>query len=98
MKKLTRERDIEAYFVKRVKEAGGLSFKFVSPGVRGVPDRIVILKGCVSFVELKAPFQNLRADQQRMHDKLDAAGADTHTLRTKEAVDMYIDYLKRWAE
>lgn len=35
------EKHVEAYLVKRVKEAGGLCEKFVSPANRSVPDRIV---------------------------------------------------------
>jgi hypothetical protein len=37
------ERTIEAALVRRVKELGGLCEKFVSPGRRSVPDRIVTL-------------------------------------------------------
>lgn len=93
-----REREIEQYLIRRVREAGGLQRKFVSPGHRGVPDRIVVLNGRVSFVEIKAPGKDLRDDQKREHAKLEAVGADTHTVRTKAAVDTFIDYLKRWAE
>ena len=86
-----RERDIEAYFVKRVKEAGGLQRKFVSPGVRGVPDRIAILKGAVHFVEFKAPGKSLRADQMREHDRLREQGASVFTIDSKEGVDFFIE-------
>jgi len=90
-----RERDIEAYFVKRVKEAGGLQRKFVSPGVRGVPDRIAILKGVVHFVELKAPGKFLRDDQVREHRKLRAAGvANIWIIDSKEGVDYFIERTK----
>ena len=37
-----KESQIESYMVRKVKEHGGLCFKFVSPGNPGVPDRIVI--------------------------------------------------------
>lgn len=85
-----RERDIEAYFVRRVKEAGGLQRKFVSPGHRGVPDRIVILRGAVYFVELKAPGKFLRADQLREHGRFEAAGYLPWTIDSKEGVDFFI--------
>ena len=87
-----RERDIEAYFVKRVKEAGGLSFKFVSPGVRGVPDRIAIFDRSVYFVELKAPGQLPRPDQLRMHKRMRAHGADVRIIASREDVDAFIGY------
>jgi hypothetical protein len=90
-----RERDVEAYFVKRVKEAGGLQRKFVSPGHRGVPDRIVVHFGDVYFVELKAPGKDLRPDQVREHEKLFAAGANTWVVACKQEVDTFIDFLTR---
>ena len=37
-----RESSIESYLVRKVKEHGGLCYKFVSPGNPGVPDRIII--------------------------------------------------------
>lgn len=50
------EKEIEAAFCKMVKRHGGLSLKWVCPGRRGVPDRIVILPGArIIFVELKRP-------------------------------------------
>jgi len=37
------EKQIEAYLVERVKEAGGIAYKFTSPQRRSVPDRLVLL-------------------------------------------------------
>ena len=49
------ERSVEAIFARRVRELGGLSFKF-APVVAGNPDRVVLMPGgAVYFVELKAP-------------------------------------------
>lgn len=48
------EKDIESKLTKAVKAERGRSYKFVSPGNSGVPDRIVALPGgCIGFVELK---------------------------------------------
>ena len=48
------EREIERKAGERVKAAGGLWLKWVSPGMAGVPDRILIAPGGrVVFVELK---------------------------------------------
>jgi hypothetical protein len=88
-----RERDIEQYFIRRVREAGGLQRKFVSPGHKGVPDRIFALNGHVAFVELKAPGEPLREDQAREHAKLRKAGCLVFVIDSKEAVDYFIqDY------
>lgn len=51
-----REREIEKSLVRAVQGRGGMCPKWVSPGLDGVPDRIVMLPdGKIGFVELKAP-------------------------------------------
>ena len=48
------EKQVEAYLIKRVKELGGMAYKFTSPQHRGVADRIVCLpNGQTWFVEVK---------------------------------------------
>lgn len=50
------EKEIERKLCKSVEKHGGLCLKWVCPGWRGVPDRIVLLPGGrVMFVELKRP-------------------------------------------
>lgn len=39
------EKVIEAHLVKRVKEAGGIAYKFTSPQRRSVPDRMIVMNG-----------------------------------------------------
>lgn len=50
---MEREKDIEARVKKGIEDAGGLFFKFTSPGNDGVPDRIAVLPGRTVYVELK---------------------------------------------
>lgn len=53
------------------KKEGALFYKWVSPGQAGVPDRILIHKGQVVFVELKASKSNgLSPIQQLQHKRL----------------------------
>ena len=40
-----RESEIERHLAIVAKEMGGMAVKFVSPGLNGVPDRIVLLPG-----------------------------------------------------
>ena len=62
------EKFIEAALVRRVKALGGLCEKFVSPGRRSVPDRLVTLPGGrVVFVEVKAPGKKPTELQERDH-------------------------------
>ncbi len=70
-----RESLIEKHLVAEVKKAGGVAFKFVSPGHRSVPDRIVLLPGGrIVFVECKSPGKPPRPDQLREHERLRKLG------------------------
>ena len=51
-----RERDIERRLVSEARERGGMAVKLVSPGIDGLPDRLVLMPGGkMAFVELKRP-------------------------------------------
>ena len=50
-----REKTIEHKLVVATKNMGGIAVKFISPGIDGMPDRLVLLPhGRLAFVELKA--------------------------------------------
>ncbi|HAB4051080.1 TPA_asm: VRR-NUC domain-containing protein [Salmonella enterica subsp. diarizonae] len=79
-----RENLIEKHLVAEVKKAGGEAYKFISPGHRSVPDRIVLLPGGrIVFVECKAPGKPPRADQLREHERLRALGFTVVVLASK---------------
>ncbi|CCW29247.1 putative nuclease p44 [Xenorhabdus nematophila F1] len=79
-----REDVIERHLVNEVKKTGGIAYKFVSPGRRGVPDRICVLpNGRVIFVECKAPGEKPRPDQLREHERLRALGQTVVVLDSK---------------
>ncbi len=87
------ERDVEAYLVKRVKELGGIAYKFTSPGRRSVPDRLVLwADGVAEFVECKAPGAKATPLQLREHDKLRALGFVVWVLDSKEEVDEFVSW------
>lgn len=66
-----REREIEKKLVKAVKSEGGMCPKLVSPGTDGMPDRLVMLpKGRIGFVEVKAPGKGPRPLQVKRHKQL----------------------------
>lgn len=70
-----RESTIERKLYNEVKAHGGMALKFVSPTLDGVPDRIVLLpKGKMAFIELKAPGKPLRPLQARRKRQLEALG------------------------
>lgn len=85
------EKDIEKYFVRRVKEVGGKAYKFVSPGNNGVPDRMVCLPGGrVVFVELKAPGKVPRPMQIHQIGILRELGFRVEIVDSKESADEFI--------
>lgn len=80
-----RENPVEKHLIKEVKKAGGRAYKFVSPGRRSVPDRIVLLPGGrLVFVECKAPGKPPRADQLREHERLRTLGFTVVVLDSKD--------------
>jgi hypothetical protein len=82
------EKTIEGYLVKRVRAAGGMAPKWVSPGQSGVPDRIVFLPGGrIIFVEVKAPGKKLRPLQVHVRGQLEALGVDFRVVDSKETVN-----------
>jgi len=83
----TRENKVERHLTASVEELGGVSRKWVSPGRDGVPDRIVIYKGRVVFVEVKTTGGRLSPAQAREHERLTAAGAEVVTVYGEEEVN-----------
>lgn len=75
------ERDVEKKLTDLTRQAGGKSYKWVAPGNRGVPDRILILPGGrIYFVELKTDSGRLTAIQIRQQKRLKELGANVRTL------------------
>lgn len=85
MKDIMLEKTIEQALVKRVKELGGMAEKFVSPGRRSVPDRLVTLpENTIIFVELKAPNKYPTELQELDHERRRALGCDVRVINTLE--------------
>ena len=76
-----REKVIEQKLIQAVKKAGGLAIKFVSPGLNGMPDRLVILpESNIAFVEIKAHGLKPRPLQVRRHELLRRLGCKVYVL------------------
>lgn len=85
------ENDIENYLIKKVELLGGLCMKFVSPGRRGVPDRIILIDGKTFFVELKRPGGVLRKDQIKMKEKFEKQSISVYVVDTKRKADVLLN-------
>jgi hypothetical protein len=82
-----RERDIEAYLVKRIKELGGEVRKVNWTGRRGAPDRLVMLPGAGVWVELKAPGKKPEPHQLREHERMRAMGQRVEVIDSFDGVE-----------
>ena len=81
---MLRESHIEHACCALAKAVGWLTFKFVSPAHRGVPDRIFIKEGRIVFVEFKAPGKKPTKLQESVIAKLRASGCEVHVCDSVE--------------
>lgn len=87
-----REKYIEQRLVSEVKKHGGLCLKLASTGLDGIPDRMVLMsKGKIAFVELKAPKQKPRKLQLVRIKKLKKMGFSVYVLDNIEDIGGVID-------
>lgn len=88
------EAKIEQKLKKQIEMIGGKTFKFISPGMVGIPDRIVLYQGTVVFVELKAPGKKLRAIQEYRAKELRMLGFRVECIDTLEKVVRFVKGLE----
>lgn len=89
------ENIIEQRLRKETKARGGLAFKFVSPGMSGVPDRLVLMPGGrMAFVELKAPGKNLRELQKKRKEQLEKLGFTVYVADSLEMIGGILDEIQ----
>ena len=90
------EKHIERKLVEKVRKCGGLALKFVSPGLAGVPDRLVLMpEGRACFVELKAPGQEMRPLQLKRKEMLESLGFRVYCIDSTEKIGGVIDEIHR---
>lgn len=86
-----RESTLERRLVREVGRIGGKAPKWVSPGNRGVPDRIVILpNGKTVYVEMKATGKQLDPLQVRWSKILKHMGHRVYKIDSIESIDRFI--------
>ena len=82
------EKEIEQKLVRAVKAAGGICPKFVSPGMDGMPDRLILMPGGhMAFAELKAPGKKPRPLQLHRHDQLRSLGFQVFVVDAPEQIE-----------
>ena len=93
-----REKETERKLVRAVKRVGGICPKFVSPGMDGMPDRMILLPGGkIGFVEVKAPGRKPRTLQVRRHRQLRNLGFPVFVLDDPEQLPSLLGEVEKWS-
>lgn len=86
------EKYLEQILTKEVKKRGGLALKFVSPGMSGVPDRLILMKdGRLGFIELKASGKKMRPLQIKRKTQLEALGFLVYCIDNEDQIGGVLD-------
>lgn len=85
---------VEDYLGTVAKQHDFLCYKFVSPGRRGVPDRVIIGHDATGaprtiFIELKSATGTPSKQQLFIIDKMRKHGAEVHILSSKSEIDEF---------
>ena len=90
------EKQVEQHFKWAVETLGGRSFKFVSPGVKGVADRVVCMpNGTTHFVELKTKGGRLSALQLIFAADMERLNQNYKVLWNIEDIDAYLKTISK---
>lgn len=93
MAKKIKENDIENYLIKLCKKHDFFTTKFVSPGLNGVPDRLVVTPKQTLFIELKRPEHTTRKLQDAVIRKMVKSGAIVYKADTFYKLDEIFEFL-----
>ena len=93
--KTMNEKILERKLVSAVRKMGGLCIKFVSPGLDGVPDRIILLPGGhIGFAEIKTTGLQPRPLQMRRKRQFKKLGFSVFILDRPEQIGGIIDEIQ----
>lgn len=91
---MQREKSIEQALVRAVEARGGKARKFVSPGWRGAPDRIVMMPGGrIYFAEIKRPGGALRPLQRHRLRELEVLGFEARVIASRGDLARFLEEL-----
>lgn len=87
-----KESQIERRLVEGVQKRGGMCPKFISPGLPGVPDRIVLTPdGRVYFVELKTEIGRLANIQKWVISEMQKRNVNVRVLKGTDEVKSFLE-------
>lgn len=90
-----KEKTLERKLVQAVKAIGGLAPKFVSPGLDGVPDRLILLpSGRIAFTEVKTTGCKPRPLQLKRKGQLEALGFSVYVIDHPDQIGGMLDEIR----
>ena len=90
-----REKSIENQLVQTVKRRNGIAHKFTSPGMDGMPDRLILLPGGrAAFAELKASGKRPRPLQLRRKRQLETLGFRVYVIDHPDQIGGVLDEIQ----
>lgn len=90
----TSEKVFERELSKFVEESGGMAVKLLSQFIKGLPDRMFLLKsGIVVFVEFKSTGKKPTKIQTYIHAKIRALGFQVLVVDSVETYEEAKDYI-----
>ena len=85
------EKELEKKLRTAVKAMGGLALKFVSPGMAGVPDRLVLLpNGRIYFSELKRYGEKMRPMQLKRKRQFEKLGFKVYCIDSASSLEGFL--------
>ncbi len=86
------EKYLEQKLRTLIESKGGMALKLISPGLAGVPDRLVLLpNGRICFVELKKPGMKMRALQLKRKKQLETLGFSVYCVDSIESLKEFME-------
>lgn len=92
------EAKVEQFLIKKCAERHWLCWKFTSPNLRGVPDRIIIADGLCAFVECKSQTGSLRAQQKLRIKNIEDHDVAVFVVHDEQSVENALSEIKRLCE
>ncbi len=89
------EKQVEQALRKAVRDRGGQAVKFVSPGLDGVPDRIILMPSRrIAFAEIKAPGKKMRPLQVKRKRQLESLGFPVYCIDNIDMIGGVLDEIQ----
>ena len=86
---------LESMFAKKIKEMGGLCYKWIAPGHSGVPDRLVIIDGKIYPIEFKTYRGVLSPQQHKTIEEFEKRGVRIWVVYGEDGVENMINIIRK---